>query len=176
MLNRYPRSPSCFHAVIKPAWYAAISAARSVGGVSTGAGAGGTTAFVRFRVMIGAPSPGRLPGRIGGVSARAAQPARNRFGPAWSLRIARAGSPSPWSVSSGDDVNGLRLVHLGKISRAEGPGEDLDLIVLVYYCCDTEQTARRGPPSGDASCPRFELSRGRRREAGHSVTRRGGYE
>ena len=93
MVNRYPRSPSCFHAVIKPAWYAAISAARSVGGVSTGAGADGTTTFVRFRVMIGAPSPGRYPAADWWYLPETARPARIRFGSAWSLRMARAGSP-----------------------------------------------------------------------------------
>ena len=36
MTSRYPRSPSCFHAVIRPARCAAISASRSVVGVSTG--------------------------------------------------------------------------------------------------------------------------------------------
>ncbi len=79
MVNRYPRSPSCFHAVIRPAWYAAISAARSAKGVSTGAGPGETTTFDRFRVMTSAPSRVAILRRIADVSARAARPACNRL-------------------------------------------------------------------------------------------------
>jgi hypothetical protein len=184
MVNRYPRSPSCFHAVIKPAWYAAISAARSVGGLSTGAGTGETTTFVRFRVMIGTPRQVATLRRIGGVSARAAQPARDKLGP----RVVAEDGPG-WVALCVHSVGccGRRDQSLETAPSAHGTSDldralrsaqvgvkDLDPMVLVYYCDHTAQRAHRVPSSGDSSSPRFELSRGRRPVLAKSVTRRGG--
>jgi hypothetical protein len=50
MVPRPLRSPSCVHAVIGPARYAAISGSRSAADTSTGIAAGGATGFVRRRV------------------------------------------------------------------------------------------------------------------------------
>ena len=73
-------------------------------------------------------------------------------------------APTPEEARASSDVMSRvgRREPSGRPRDGAGAGEGLDRIVLVYYCCDTAQTAYRGPPSGDSSCPRLGRSRGRR--------------